>query len=368
LPAEHDPVPSIGHQSPATIRPITSARAVAEYAGLLLFPRNLHMDRNVEAASNSNLYEGMSSAAPRELQTLLGIGLLGAALYGAIRARRHDRVTFLLLVSTGLTYLPMAGILHLNASVAEHWVYVPSAFLFLLLTVAIWRWIEAGDQRRFIVPATAALAAWTLFLGTRTFIRTFDWKDQRTFLERTIAAGGDSARMLNNLGGLELSENHLEQAKKNLVAALKKEPDQPFAIINLAAVAIKQNDFHAARELLLRATGMPAVEADAHELRTVLDNKENGRADVLRLRLAAHTGPSNWTIEKRYIKLLAETGAMGAAIHELQTRLQSEWYRAESWQLLGQLLLKIGRPDQAAEAMACANSYDVHLSERPTPL
>jgi predicted Zn-dependent protease len=278
-------------------------------------------------------------------------------------------VTFLLLVSAGLTYLPMAGIWHLNAAVAEHWIYVPSAFLFLFLTIAFGRWIEAGDKRRIIVStATTALAVWTLFLGTRTFVRTFDWKDQRTFLERTIAAGGDSSRMLTNLGGLELRENHLDLAKRDLAAALKKEPDQPFAIINLASVAIKQNDFRAARELLARATRMPAVEAEAHELLTVLDNKENGRADFLRMRLAAHTGPSNWSIEKRYIKLLAESGATSAAIQELQTCLQSEWYRAESWQLLGQLLSKTGQTNQAAQAMACANSYDVHLSRRPTPL
>ena len=113
---------------------------------------------------------------------------------------------------------------------------------------------------------------------------------------------------------------------------------------------------------------MEAVAAQAHELLTVLDNKENGRANVLRLRLAAHTGASNWLIEKRYIKLLAETGATDAAIHELETCLQNEWYRAESWQLLGQLLSRTGRADQAAQAMACAKSYDVHLGARPAAL
>jgi hypothetical protein len=369
LPAQHDPVPIIGHDSPWGVRPITSLRAVAEYAGLLLFPLNLHMERSVEAMPSSNFYDGMVNAAPRELQTLLGITLLALAVYWAFRARRRDRIVFILLVSAGLTYLPMAGIWHLNASVAEHWIYVPSAFLLLGLTVVVWRRIETSHRVQIFAPATVmALAVWTVFLSTRTFVRTFDWKDQRTFFERTIAAGGDSARMLNNLGGLELSENHLDQAKKILTKALKKEPDQPFAVINLAAVAIKQNDFKAARELLLRATKMPAVEAEAHELLTVLDNKESGRTDFLRLRLAAHTGPSNWSIEKRYIKLLAETGGTAKAIQELQTCLQSEWYRAESWQLLGQLLARTGRADRAAQAMAFANSYDVHLSNRPAPL
>jgi predicted Zn-dependent protease len=133
------------------------------------------------------------------------------------------------------------------------------------------------------------------------------------------------------------------------------------AVINLAIVALKQNDFKTARQLARRATQMPVVDAQAHELLAVLENKEKGRADLLRLRLASRTGPSNWTIEKRYVQLMDETGGTLAAIGELQARLQTEWYRAESWQLLGHLLTKIGREKEAAIARAQAAAYDVHL-------
>ena len=109
--------------------------------------------------------------------------------------------------------------------------------------------------------ALTACTLWMVFLCARTFVRTFDWRDQRTFLERTIAHGGDSARMLINLGGLELSEGKLEDAATHLHGALQKKPDQPLAILNLAAVALKQNDRKMARELLMRATRMPLVEA-----------------------------------------------------------------------------------------------------------
>jgi hypothetical protein len=112
----------------------------------------------------------------------------------------------------------------------------------------------------------------------------------------------------------------------------------------------------------------PIVRGEAHELLAVLENKESGHANLLRMRLAARAGFSNWSIEKRYIKVLAETGATGKAIHELRTCLQTEWYRAESWQLLGELLAQTGHAEAAAEAMALANSYDVHLSARPAAL
>src|SRR6202171_3821539 len=211
-------------------------------------------------------------------------------------------------------------------------------------------------MRRFLL-----FIVWLAFLGARTFIRTFDWKDQRTFVERTIVSGGDSARMLINVGDLELSEGKLEDAAVHLHAALQKKPEQPLAVINLAAVALKQNDFKAAREQLQRATKMPLVEAQAHELLACLENKENGRVDLLRLRLAARTGPPNWSIEKRYVKVLAESGATEQAITELQACLRTQWYRAESWQLLSELETKAGRADQAANALVRARAYDVYL-------
>jgi hypothetical protein len=113
---------------------------------------------------------------------------------------------------------------------------------------------------------------------------------------------------------------------------------------------------------------MPWVDAQAYELIAVLDDQEKGHADPLRLRLAARTGPPNWNIEKRYVRFLDETGATNAAIHELQICLQTQWYRAESWQLLGQLLTKRGLPNEAAVAQRQAVAYDVHLIQHANVL
>src|SRR5258708_31103131 len=82
----------------------------------------------------------------------------------------------------------------------------------------------------------------------------------------------------------------------------------------------------------------------------------------MRMRLASHTGPPNWPIEKRYIQLLDETGSTAAAIDELLTCLQPQWYRADSWKLLSELHAKLGHSEQAARALAQARAYDVHLT------
>lgn len=367
--AEHHPAPPPTRTASPATRPILVARAFAEYAGLIALPVNLHMDRGVEARPTESAEANMNRFAAREMQTALGILLIGGVIYWAVRARRRNPAVFRLLLLAGLTYLPISGIVALNAPVAEHWIYVPTAFLFLAAALQAAPLAESGQGRlAFVRGGTIALACWMAFLAARTSFRTLDWKDQRTFLERTIAAGGDSPRMLINLAGLEMSEGKLDRARVLLDSALKKEPDQPLAVMNLAVVALRQNDFKKSRQLAVRATQMPWVDAQAYELMAVLDNKEKGRVDPMRLRLAARTGPPNWNIEKRYIRFMDERGTTEAAIRELQTCLQSQWYRAESWQLLGQLLTKVGLAKEAAIAQGQAAAYDVHLSERASAL
>jgi tetratricopeptide (TPR) repeat protein len=366
LPAEHIPTPVLRPPPPLLVRPILVARAFAEYVGLVAFPLNLHMERDIDLHPPGLTPASLTAAAWRELQTLLGIVLIAAAIYWMFRARKRNPAAFACLVLAAISYLPVSSLFVLNASVAEHWLYLPSGFFFLAAAVHIGTRETTRLRRSTITVSAVVFAIWMVFLGARTFVRTFDWKDQRTFLERTIAAGGDSARMLINLGELDLSEEKLQDATVHLHAALEKRPEQPFALVDLAAVALKENDFKLARQLLTRASKMPVVAAQAYELLAVLEVRENQRVDLLRFRLAARTGPPNWSIEKRYIRALDETGATDRAIAELKMVLATEWYRAESWQLLAQLFTKAGRPNEAAQAMAHARAYDVHLSDRPT--
>lgn len=369
LPAEHIPAPVIREPPPLLVRPILAARAFAEYAYLTFLPLNLHMERDVETHPTGVNPESVSQASWRELETLAGLLLLGGFFYWLWRERQRDRAVFACLLLTLLTYLPVSGIVLLNANIAEHWLYLPTAFFFLALSLTANRLLSsAAFSRAGSFAFMLVAAAWILFLGGRSFVRAFDWKDQRTFFERSIAAGGDSARMLINLAGVEMNEGQLVEAKAHLERALQKAPNHPLAVINLAAVAVKQGDFQSAHEWLKRATEMPVVAAQAHELLAVLANREKGDVDLLRLRLATRTGAPDWLIEKRYIKVLFDSGATAAALAELQQVLQTQWYRAESWQLLSQLLAKSGRGQEANLALKRAHRYDVRLDARPKVL
>jgi tetratricopeptide (TPR) repeat protein len=357
LAAEHQPAPA-PPPVPALVRPILIARAVAEYGGLLVFPLHLHMERDVATHPFGFENASLNASSWRELQTLAGLILIG--IFGHVLWRVRGRpAIFLPLFLALVTYLPVSGLIPLNATVAEHWLYLPSAFLFLAAATAL---DSLGLFRSRL--AILCLTIWLCALAARTFARTFDWKDQRTFLNRTIAAGGDSARMWINLGGLELSEGHLEAARQAIERALQKERDHPLALLNLAAVLIKQRDFPGARAILNKIKQPPELWARAEESLAVLENRETGTVDLMRLRLAARLGPPNWAIERRYLKALSEAGLPDRAITELKTCLVAAPYRAESWEMMSQLLRKIGRPSEAAAALAEAEADDVHLHDR----
>ncbi|HVF70215.1 MAG TPA: tetratricopeptide repeat protein [Chthoniobacterales bacterium] len=359
LPAEHYPAPRLRPPAPLLVRPIIVARAFAEYTGLIVFPVRLHMDRDVESDPSGPSEASVTGAAWRELQTVLGLVLMAGAIYLLIRSRRRDPAVFACLVLAAIAYVPISGAVPLNANIAEHWLYLPTAFLFLGFAIAVSRLRLPG-----VVWVTAA-AFCVVLLAARTFLYTLDWKNQRTFLERTIAAGGNSPRMLINLASQELHDGQLDSAKKHLEEALQKEPNQPFAVINLAVVAIRQEQYATAREILNRAKDLPVVDAQAFELMAILEIKEHDRVDVTRFRLASRTGPPNWRLERRYIEVLDQTGNTPAAIKELAGCLHTQWYRAESWQLLSRLFTKTGATREALEALEQARDYDVHLDEHP---
>jgi Tfp pilus assembly protein PilF len=351
-------VPRLSPPAPALVRPIIAARALAEYAGLLIAPANLHMDRDVENHPWGFNPVSLTAGAWRELETLAGLIVFGVLLWWARRAYKRQPAIFVLLLCAGISYLPVCGLFSLNANIAEHWVYVPLAFI--LLAVALQVALIVRTRTTFFSAMTFA-ALWIAFLGVRTFYRAQDWQDPRTFFTRTIAAGGDSARMLINLGGIELSDGHLEPADMFLQRALAKNPEQPFALLNLAAVAMKRNDLPTARGFLKRAQRNPLSLAQAEEMLALVEQKEKGRIDLSRLRIASRTDPPSWSTMRRYLAALSLTGQTEKAVAELQTLLKTEWYRAESWQLLSEYLTRLGQADEAAKALAQANAFDVHL-------
>ena len=109
LPAEHISAPRLRPPAPLLVRPIVVARAFAEYTWLILAPVHLHMERDVESHPYGPSDASVRGAAWRELQTLLGLVLIAAAIYGLVRSRKSNPAIFSCLILAALTYVPVSG-------------------------------------------------------------------------------------------------------------------------------------------------------------------------------------------------------------------------------------------------------------------
>lgn len=361
LSAEHIAPPS---QPPLSweARPIVALRAFAEYAGLFLAPVHLHMERDVLPFGRGDLGVTIRMARNREFQTLLGAVLVGGFVAWLRWARRRDPAVLAGLLCFLAAYLPICGLFSLNASVAEHWLYVPGAFLLLAMLLSASHLPIPRGAGKIIV------ALWAVFLAGRTLMRNPDWHDQRTFLERTIADGGDSARMYINLGGLELSEDHVQPAIADLQKALALSPDQPFALVSLGSAYLRIKQYDLARQDFNKAIAFPITEADALQALAVLDYQESGKDRMDLLVKAARIAPEEWPIQKRLIEHLGERAQLIDAISMLRAITTRDPWRADAWKLLGDFWSHIRKWDSADRAYRKAIALDVHDDDTPRKL
>ncbi len=361
----HRIAPPTPPPTPLAERAVFVTRALAEYAELLTAPTTLRMERDIRTIPKANTEVLQQRNRFRQYQTYGGgLVLLGLGLWAWWGTRRSPLAVYCL-GAAAIAYLPISNVLSLNATVAEHWLYVPSAFLLLAAAISLSRPLTEDPPRfpkplRWVVLLTVI---WTVLLAGRTFLRQEDWQDQRTFIERTIAAGGDSPRMIMNLANVELAAGHLEDSVALYQAALRRSPEQKMIWMGYAAVLLRGGAFDASREALSHVESSPFLVAEYNVLLARLNQEQMGVDPGNRLRDALDQAPENWGVRKSYIEYLLKSGQFPEAEIEMRDFVEYHGFRAESWKLLGRALEANKHPKLAAEAYAQAALRDVRDAE-----
>jgi len=363
LPERHPtPLPDAGWSAP--LRAVLMARTLGDYGRLMIFPGNLHMERTVfnPAACRSNA--DWRQTIGIEYLSVIGLFVLavlvcGSAKRGAGQPARIFGASWFL-----AGYLPISNIIQLDATVAEHWLYLPSVgFLIFLAGCAF----ELPVRYRRVVGAFVSVAV--IAFGIRSVVRSSDWVNEETFYKRTLAAGGTSTRVAVNLAQNYVRRGDYAAAEKMFRRVLEITPDYPIARNDLAALLSrvgKTAEAEAMFDSSARAaaqTRYPRTWIAAVNLAGLRHEAKDDKAALAILDNSRVAYPDIWEIISFESEVLRETQGPDAALHLVENFAHDNWWHYGAALALGRLYAQKGDVDLADAALRRASWLDVHDTE-----
>ena len=352
-------------------------RALGDYGRLMLFPDQLYMERQVFPApglANPQTPAYYTTLAVVGAFVLVAFGV-GAWLPGRGHALRRAGIAWFL-----VGFLPVSNLFKLNASVAEHWLYLPSiGFLLFLAGVGLdvpWTHLSSRFAQPRVAVVVVCLAA--AALGGRTWLRAHDWVDGVTFYRQTIRDGGDFPRMRENLALTYLEHGDLTPAATLLSDIVARYPHLSITRVNLATIQARAGHTEEARATFERVAadlnapnkgGSSPREfiATIHALDKLEPVGDPTWAQLRRdlLGRAARRFPEVWDLVGGAIAD-RERAKDQAGVLALTSRFADEhWWHLPSHLALGKLLADADRPDEALMVWRQAMALDLRDASVP---
>jgi tetratricopeptide (TPR) repeat protein len=334
-------------------------RSVATYAGLLAWPAHLQMDRQLPA-------QGPWAHVLTAAGVLMVVGLALAWKW----SYHKSTVVCFGLSWFAITLLPMTGVLNLTASVAEHWLYVPSVGLYLAAVAATVQLLEAlrsGNPVSSWAQVARPLAATgcavaLLILTARTIVRNMDWANPATLFATTKRSASQSTRARNNLGLEYMRQQRWDEALAELQEAHRLHPEDHTVMRSLAALYLFKGDLDQALAKHLDYLRLDPENADVLlRIAEIYDRRSDFEHAYLSYQLA--------TTHSLCVEPRLQCGSFLLAHRRFEQALQmvAEAYDidpgcADIFNLLGGILTERGQFEQAQQAFVMARDLDRHAS------
>jgi protein O-mannosyl-transferase len=348
------------------VRVVLMARALGDYARLMVFPGNLHMERTVVDPVGWRTNSDWRRAIDTEYLSVLGLFLSAVFVFGVIKKGRGKSLRIFGASWFIAAYLPISNIFQLNATVAEHWLYLPIVgFLIFVFGCAI----ELPRRYRRAMTAIALIAC--LALSLRSFARSSDWANEEIFYQRTLSAGGESPRVSVNLAQVYARRGDYGAAEQILRRILQANPDYPTARINLGNILLHEGKAAEAETFFRSLVGAderiskeyPRTWIAAVNLACVRHRAGDEKAAFAVLDSARAAHPGIWELISYESELQRETSGPQAALPLVEEFAREHWWHYGAAVALGRLYAETGDVARADVALSHASWLDVHDAE-----
>ena len=357
--------PASANWTPAT-RGVLMLRALGDYGRLLVFPSQLHVERTVLEPASARNQSSWQSTIARQGLSVGGVVMLGVLLFGACRKGVGQRVRCFGASWFLLTYLPISNLFDLNATVAEHWLYLPSVGFLIFMAGVLF-----DLPARYGRPTFAFACIAVVGLSARSAIRSSDWVDPETFFRRTFAAGGSNSRIGVNLAVIYAAHGEHAKAETILRKVLQVSPNYSLARNNLAIALSRQGKMKEAEAMFETASNPVAAEKSgysrtcdaAKNLARLRHREKDDVAAFAILDQALRDHPGNWELVRLQAEMIRDIEGPARAIPVVENFVRDHWWHARASIALGGLLMEIGRLPQAAAAFRQASRLDIYDTE-----
>ena len=355
------PGPTNAWSSP--VRAVLMLRALGDYGRLMVFPLNLHMERDVFDPANYRSPSSWQRSASTEYLSILGLFLCGALVFAISRKTPGQRIRIFGTAWFACGFLPCSNLIQLNATVAEHWLYLPSVGL-LIFVAGCALDLPVRYRKGAIAFACIAVAG----LSVRSAVRSSDWTTGEIFYQRTMASGGSSVRVAVNLGQIYSDRGEYAKAEAVFRRALEMAPGYPVALNNLATVLDRQGKNKEA-EAILDTSRKASIETRKEYPRTWIaalnlahlrhgSKDDQGALAVLARARAEY--PHTWAIISFEAELIRQKQGPDAALHRVEDFARQNWWHYQAFLALGRLYSEKGETERANAALRHASWLDIN--------
>ncbi len=307
--------------------------ALTQYAGLLVRPAHLHMEY------------GLPRLPFTDPRVVCGIVLLAAAVFVAWAAARRNKVVSFSIQWFLIALLPVSNLFPINAYMAEHWLYLPSIGLFLIVAHGLSAlWGRRAMRPVGLVVFLGLLAASSLL----TRAQNGTWKEPKAFYERILRYAPQSIRATVNLANIYQEKGREEEAVVLYNKVLAARPDHAMALSNLANIYRDQGRAEEAEALYGEAMeAEPDYEFAYNNQGNIYE--DSGRHDeaILMYKKAIEVNPQYAGSYYNLGNVYQNMGQVEEAItwYEEAIRLNPEF--AETYNNLGNAYKKLGDIEKA---------------------
>ncbi len=360
LPSEHLLSP-VGNTLPFGERGMLMLRALGDYGQLMVFPWNLHMERTVrftEAATTS-----WRALLASHYLSIIGVVAAAVLLFGALRKGKAQPIRILGVAWFILAYLPVSNLFPLNATVAEHWLYLPSVGFLIFIAGC---WLEWPARSRTILAAIGCAAL--LGLSARSFVRSGDWLNPETLYRQSLAAGAAKTRVALNLAQTYADRGEYAKAEALLRKLVASNPNYAMAQSALGHLLLREGKTDEAEQVFAKTASGPAkTTADqprswiaALNLAYMKYSAHDSPAALAILDRARTDYPGTWRLIDLESEVLCAEGKSEKALALVEQFREDHWWHCAAAIEAGRIYLEQNRLAQAEAALRRASWLDIH--------